>query len=266
MTKFYVRPFEPRDSEEIAKIARRMLHDDPLVDYVCSNASTPSSHAKEDHHDSLHTYISLLVFWATSSKRGAIDLVCTTRDDGEVVAGAAIWNQFDQRRISHWWPGNAAMGWTALEGMYHLYRLGLRGSKRLLFDYPSYRSESLKRVQQVDPSLRNVFNDCWSLDLLILDHGFHKRGLESMLLQAQRVRTAAPILLEVASVSEMGYFREMGFEVRFTSSTSTTCTSLMSPQLLDRFQLGQDDSGSRTGESSPGHDRGVVDVFLLVQR
>ena len=35
----------------------------------------------------------------------------------------------------------------------------------------------MKRVQQFDPSICGVLEDCWSLDVLVLDEGFQGRGV-----------------------------------------------------------------------------------------
>ena len=39
----------------------------------------------------------------------------------------------------------------------------------------------MKRVQQFDPSICGVLEDCWSLDVLVLDEGFQGRGVLGLL-------------------------------------------------------------------------------------
>ncbi|KAG2005571.1 hypothetical protein CC2G_001966 [Coprinopsis cinerea AmutBmut pab1-1] len=247
----------------------------------------------------IDAYVTLLLSW-TRSKGGAVDVVCTrthTRpvdepsvqvdsvqvqvDDGtgtaeteerevEVVVGVAAWCPSNRRLGTFSWRGLWSCQWASLEALGLLYRLGVYPAKRLLFDYPAQSSDSWKRVIHVDPSLRLAYETSWSLELMVTDVGYHKRGLESMLLQAHKARSAVgggpgSLLLEATTIFEMKYFRELGFELTFLQSSCLDSPRL--DELFDRFEL--DPAGGNSDEpyssSSVNGPAAKIEIFSMMQ-
>ncbi|EFI26862.1 hypothetical protein CC1G_15264 [Coprinopsis cinerea okayama7 len=293
---FYVRPLEERDIPSVLRICRRTLANDPLTTYICGSESDsePSSPIDSDIKSTsesaassslllrIDAYVTLLLSWARS-KGGAVDVVCTrTRvdsdedgdEDGteetEVVAGVAAWCPSNRRLGTFSWRGLWSCQWASLEALGLLYRLGVYPAKRLLFDYPAQSSDSWKRVIHVDPSLRLAYETSWSLELMVTDVGYHKRGLESMLLQAHKARSAVgggpgALLLEATTIFEMKYFRELGFELTFLQSSCLDSPRL--DELFDRFKL--DLAGGNSDEpyssSSVNGPAAKIEIFSMMQ-